>query len=106
MMRCTVNITPEAQDNISDEFNYIRARSPMSAAKWIRGLYRQIDSLELMPSRFGAAREQAYFEEDLRQLVYKSHRIIYLIDENRRYVDVLYVRHAKRRAIGEPEDES
>jgi plasmid stabilization system protein ParE len=104
MTRYTVSITREAENNIADAFDYIRERSPMNARKWIRGLYREIDSLELMPARFGVAREQAYFKEDLRQLVSKSHRIIYLIDEHRRQVDVLYVRHAKRRAVGEPED--
>ncbi|HEX4796391.1 MAG TPA: type II toxin-antitoxin system RelE/ParE family toxin [Humisphaera sp.] len=103
MTKYTVIITPEAQDNITDAFDYIRERSPLNAARWIRGLYRLIDDLELMPTRFGDAREQAYFEEDLRQIIYKSHRVIYLVDEARRHVNVLYVRHAKRRAIGEPD---
>jgi len=47
----------------------------------------------------------AYFDEELRQLIYKSHRVIFTIDDSRKNVIVLFVRHAKRRAKGEPSDE-
>ena len=101
MTQYEVIVTPEAKENIIAAFDYISERSPLNASRWLSGLYRQINDLELMPSRFGRAREQDYFEEDVRQVVYKSYRIIYRIDEVELRVYVLYVRHAKRRAIGE-----
>jgi len=104
-MKYTVFVTPEAEANINEAYGYIAQRSPANAVKWLRGLYDQIDSLERFPRRCGEAREQAYFVEELRQLVYKSHRIIFTIEDTTREVRVVYVRHAKRRAAGEPDDE-
>jgi len=100
-----VIVTPEAQDGIRKAFDYIRERSPLNAARWLRGLYKQIDTLERFPRRCGIARENEYLEEELHQLVFKSHRIVFHIDRPQRAVYVLYVRHAKRRAVGEQIDE-
>jgi plasmid stabilization system protein ParE len=100
-MKYKVVILPEAQANIAQAYNYIAARSPMNAVKWWRGLNGQIDGLELFPRRFGRAREQAHFEEEIRQVIYKNYRVIFTIDESQRVVRVVFVRHAKRRAVGE-----
>jgi plasmid stabilization system protein ParE len=48
---------PEAQADIAQAYNYIAARSPLNAVKWMRGLNGQIDSLEQFPRRCGRARE-------------------------------------------------
>src|SRR5712692_3669480 len=69
---------------------------PLNAARWLQGLYDQIDTLQRFPERCALAREREYLEEDLRQLVFKSHRIIFRIDKARRAVYVLHVRHATR----------
>ena len=45
------------------------------------------------------AREREFLEEKLRQLVFKSHRIVFRIDEAEGVVHVLQVRHSKRRAL-------
>jgi len=66
-------------------------------------LYGEIDSLERFPERFSYAREREYLEEELRQFVYKSHRVVFHVDKPKCTIYVLYVRHGKRRAIGEPE---
>jgi plasmid stabilization system protein ParE len=63
----------------------------------------EIDSLERFPERCPYAREREYLEVDLRQLVYKSHRVVFHVDKPKRTVYVLYVRHGKRSAVGEPE---
>jgi plasmid stabilization system protein ParE len=98
-----VIVTPEAQAGIRSAFDYIRERAPLNAARWLQGLYQQIDTLEGVPERCGFARERKYFEDDLRRLIFKSHRIVFQIDEQQHTVHVLYVRHAKRRAVGETE---
>jgi plasmid stabilization system protein ParE len=102
-----VIVTPEAQAGIRESFDYIRERSPLNAASWLEALYREIDTLENFPGRCAFARESAYIEEDLRQLLFKSHRIVFTILKNEKRIYVLHVRHAKRRAIGEgAEDEA
>jgi len=96
-----VIVTPEAQKGIRESFEYIHARAPRNAARWLQALYDQIDTLERFPERCARAREKDSFEEDLRQLVFKSHRIVFRIQKTEKAVYVLYVRHAKRRAFGE-----
>ena len=103
-MKYEVIVTPEAQAGIGESFNYVHERAPLNGARWLQGIYEQIDTLERHPERCACARERAYLEDDVRQLIFKSHRIVFKVDKARRTVYVLHVRHAKRRAIGEPED--
>ena len=56
-----------------------------------------------MPERCGYARERHYLEENLRQLLFKSHRIVFRVDAESASVTVLYLRHGKQRAVGESE---
>ena len=100
-----VVVTPEAQSGIREAFLYIFARSPVNAGKWLQGLYAQIDTLERTPERCAYARERDYLDCELRQLVFKSHRIVFNVDKAKSVVYVLHVRHAKRLAVGEPTEE-
>ena len=105
MKKYTVIVTPEAESGIVAAFDYIRQHSLANARKWLVGLYGRIDSLEQMPGRCGLAREHEYFDAVVRQLVFKSHRIIFRIEETSRIVRVLYLRHASQRTIGEPDED-
>jgi plasmid stabilization system protein ParE len=107
-MKCEVIVTPEAQANIAAAFHYIAERSPMNAAKWLRDVDAQIDGLQTFPRRFGKAREQAHVSDEIRQAIFKSHRIIFTVDDATRKVHVVFVRHGRMRAVGETEqgDES
>ena len=103
-MNFIVKVMPEAELNIYSDFNHIFADAPQNAMTWIRGIYAAINSLESFPNRCAAAREHEHFPaRHLRQLTYKSHRIIFEVDEANAIVRVVYVRHAKMQAIGEPE---
>ncbi len=106
MKRYEVIVSPEAEAGIVSVFQYINERSPDRAAKWLRGLYRRIDTLETIPKRCALAREDDYFDGTLRQLLFKSHRRIFRVEEAERIVRVLYVRHARQRTVGEQDDES
>jgi plasmid stabilization system protein ParE len=97
-----VIVTPEAQEGIRSSFKYIYERAPLNAARWLQGLYDRIDTLERFPERCGFAREREYLEEDLRQLLFKSHRVIFRIDKVQKTVFILHIRHARRRVVGEP----
>lgn len=99
-MKYRVVVTPEAQAGIRAAFEYIHARAPLNAARWLQGLYDRIETLERSPERCAYARERHYLDDDLRQLVFKSHRIVFKADRAVGTVWVLYVRRA-RRAIGE-----
>lgn len=93
MKRYAVNITPSVESAIQDAFFYIHERSPQNAATWLRGLYRAIDSLENLPERCSIIREQEAFEEEVRELLYHSHRIIFTIQEHDSLVLVHAFRH-------------
>lgn len=99
--RFDVITSPEAQRNITTAYRYIQREAPGNALRWKAGLRAAIESLDLMPTRCGVAPEAEHLNRPLRQMIYHSHRIIFLIDAPRNVVRVLYVRHAARRAIGE-----
>jgi plasmid stabilization system protein ParE len=101
-----VVVTPEAQSGIRGAFRYIQARAPLNAERWLIGLYKQIDTLESFPERRQYAREREFFGGNIRQLLYKSHRIVFEVDVTGKRVSVIYFHHAARRAIGEPPAES
>jgi plasmid stabilization system protein ParE len=98
-----VIVTPEAEENIAESFAYIERRSPLNAARWLRGIFKVIHTLEHFPRRCAIARETQYLGQQLRHYIYKSHRIIFRIEEKEQIVRVMHIRHAARRAIGESE---
>lgn len=104
MKRFSVIVTPEAQAGIRESFRYIHERSPLNGERWLRQLYAQIETLEQFPDRCEYAREREYLEEEVRQLVFKSHRVVFQVDQASHTVYVLHVRHASRLAIGEEEE--
>ena len=96
-MKYKVVIEPEAQGQVRESYQYIKAESPLNAERWLQGLFKAIDSLENMPERCSEARENYRFSVHLCQLVYKSHRIIYTVAGDT--VHVLNVRHGARREL-------
>lgn len=88
-MTYRVDIRQEAEAEIDAAFLYIYRDSPQNARRWLRGLYKAVDSLEMFPQRCGLARESQHLGVELRQYSYKSHRIIFKVDG-----DVVHVRHA------------
>lgn len=73
----------------------------MNAERWIRAIYREIHGLESFAG-YGRARESEFVGVELRQKTFKSHRIIFSVNEEKQLVVVHHVRHGARRAIGEP----
>jgi plasmid stabilization system protein ParE len=99
--RYEVVVTPEAELDIVAAFRYIRERSPVNAERWLRALYAGIGTLEGSPSRCARAPESEYFDEVLRQMVFKSHRVIFRIEEPQRVVRILHFRHGRQRPVGQ-----
>jgi plasmid stabilization system protein ParE len=103
-MSYRVVITPAAEEDLAEAFAYIHARSPMNAEKWLRALLRAVHDLEGFAG-YGRARESDYLDADLRQKVFKSHRIVFSVDDKSKVVTVHYVRYGARRAAGEPDED-
>lgn len=82
-MSYRIEFSPDAQEDILAAARYIRdvGRSPQNAAGWYEGIYKAIMGLADLPRAHPLAREDAAFEEEVRQLVYKSHRVIYTVGE-------------------------
>jgi hypothetical protein len=72
---------------------------------------KAISSLQEMPRRCALARENAFFSQEVRQLVYgqgqSTYRILFTVLDDQKVptVRILHIRNASQRAIGEPEEE-
>jgi plasmid stabilization system protein ParE len=79
------------------------------ASQWHSGLLKAIESLSTMPKRCPIAKENEYFTQEIRQLLYgqkrNAYRILFTVLEEVSTVRILHVRHSSQPAIGEvPED--
>ena len=97
MRRYRVLLQPDAEAEIAEAFRYIYSQSPLNAERWLRGLYERVDTLRRLPRRCALARENDAFPQELRQMIYASHRIIFEVEGD--VVRVLHVRHAARQQL-------
>ena len=80
--------------------------SPEKARQWYEGLLKAIESLSEMPKRCPLAREDRYFSQEIRQLLYgknrNSYRILFTIIEDNKAatVRILHIRHAAQQTLG------
>lgn len=82
-----------------DALEFIAQRADADIAlAWYAGLEAALKSLGEVPLRCPLARENSPFPEiELRQLVYKSHRIIFAVQK--REVHILHVRHVAQNKL-------
>jgi len=80
------------------------------ASQWHSGLLKAIESLSTMPKRCPLAKENEYFSQEIRQLLYGQrrnlYRILFTVLEEASIVRILHVRHSSQSAIGEASDNS
>ncbi|MHB2008136.1 MAG: type II toxin-antitoxin system RelE/ParE family toxin [Acidobacteriaceae bacterium] len=98
-MEFSVEITSAALADAEAYVNFIRADrgEPLAAEQWWNGLIDQIRSLETLPRRCSIIPEQKYFEQEMRHLIYASHRIIFSLDEHT--ATILRIYHGARKSI-------
>ncbi len=98
-MEFSVEITQAALADAEGYVCFIRddRQDPVAAEQWWNGLVDQILSLETLPRRCSIIPEQKYFEQEMRHLIYASHRIIFRIDEST--VTVLRIYHGARKPL-------
>ena len=98
-MAYLVNITARAERDFTGIYVAIDAEESETARKWFRGMMRAILSLEELPARCPATKENP----SLRHLLYGRqphvYRIIFRIIEDRQQVEVLHIRHGARREL-------
>ncbi len=85
--------------------------SPAKASQWYSGLLQAIESLSQIPKRCPLARENEYFSQEIRQLLYgrgrNSYRVLFTILEGQDMstIRILHIRHASQQTIGEDPEE-
>ena len=97
MRRYRVVISPFAEDNIREAFEWLTAENSAYAAKWLAGVREKILGLETFPESHAVAPESDAFDCEIRHLLYGRGTpwpIFFAIEGS--IVHVLHVRHGSR----------
>ncbi len=98
-MAYLVEIMPRAERDLASIYSSINAEESDAALRWFRGLERALFTLEAMPTRCPVTPEAGH----LRHLLYGKkpyvYRVIFEIDEPRKVVKILTIRHGARREL-------
>ena len=97
MKTFSVEPTDKALVDAGEAYFWINEQSEQAALHWYEGLLKAFRSLERNPLRCPLAPEHAFFEEQIRQLVYGKYRILFTVEAE--MVFVLRVRHAARERL-------
>lgn len=90
-----VVIEAQAASDIFEHGRWIAEQgSPLNAARWVDEIESAIQSLNVMAERCAVAPESAVFARTVRQLLFGSHRILFIVESER--VHILHVRHGSR----------
>jgi plasmid stabilization system protein ParE len=97
-MAYLVELSVRAEQDLDEIFNRISAGDSADAALWYFGLEKAINTLRSLPRRCPIIPESNTTKVGLRHLLYGSkrdvYRVIYDIDEPRKLVQVITIRHA------------
>ncbi|WP_019502906.1 type II toxin-antitoxin system RelE/ParE family toxin [Pseudanabaena sp. PCC 6802] len=112
-MKYSIEISSVAEAEADKAFLRLsQVTSPAKASQWYSGLLKSIASLSQMPKRCPLARENKYFTQEIRQLLYgqgrNSYRVLFTILEGQSgsTVRILHIRHASQKAVGEVTEET
>jgi plasmid stabilization system protein ParE len=112
-MKYRIEISSVAEAEADGAFLRLsQVASPAKASQWYSGLLQAIESLSQMPKRCPLSRENEYFSQEVRQLLYgrgrNSYRVLFTIldGQNISTVRILHIRHASQQTIGEDFEES
>jgi toxin ParE1/3/4 len=104
-MAFAVEFARRAERDVNSLYDYIHAEHSTAARRWLVSLEKAIFTLGKFPQRCARARESRKSTKPLRQLLCGSkpnvYRILFEIDEARRIVWILTVRHAARDLLNE-----
>ncbi len=89
-----VEISPSALADAEEAFLWIQQESPAIADEWYNGLVDAILSIENFPNRCPLAPESEDIGREIRQLLYRRHRILFSVTGD--VVQVFRIRHTAR----------
>lgn len=94
----SVQITPEAEADIDEAYNYIayHLENPQAAFELTDGIYAAIEDLGVMPLRFPVWRREPMKSEGVRSFGVKNFNVFYYVNETIRSVIVLRVLYNRR----------
>jgi plasmid stabilization system protein ParE len=98
MTEYSVEVTDAAFVALRRHARYIAvdAGAPQNAKSWLEQVWDAVDSLERFPRRAPKAAEDAFVDYEVRELVVGSHLLLFTIDEERRKVWIVGLRHGHR----------
>ena len=93
-----VEFAPNARRDMIDYARYIAEQegSETLALAWYEGMHEAVMRLKKMPRRCALARENTAFEEEIRQLIYQSHRVIFSVHDDAGLVVIHRMWHTSR----------
>jgi len=102
-MACEVVLADPAKDDADRFYERVTAEAPPRGPEWFDKLMDALRSLERVPPRCPLAREAREAGREIRCLLFgKGHgvyRILYEVDEHRRRVWILHIRHGALRDV-------
>lgn len=116
-MSYAVTMAPEGQANIAEQIEWFESDEKHGgealAQTWMLKLHAALADLAQMPGRHGQAPENGKWraEFEVRQILFRpwksgvGWRVLFVIDEPKRLVSVIQIRHERRRWLFEVEDE-
>ena len=98
MNRYAVELTDAAFAAITEQARHIavKGHAPENAKRWLGRVWDAVDSLEQSPRRAAKAQEDAYVVYEVSQLVIGSHLLLFTVDDDKRTVWILGLRHGHR----------
>lgn len=104
-MSYRVEISSIAEEEADKTFLSLSQILSLETAKqWYKGLLKAIESLSEMPKRCPLARENEYFSQEIRQLLYgrgrNIYRILFTVIENQGVVRILHIRYGAQQYFG------
>lgn len=91
-----VTISPRAQDEVREIYEYVRQVSPQNAVELVERIFDDIDGLSIFPQRYRPPRAPELKRRDVRSMPVFDFLVYYQIDDSKRAVRVISVQHGAR----------
>jgi plasmid stabilization system protein ParE len=102
-----VALADSAKADVNQIYDWVVERAPIRGPEWFQELIDCLYSLEALPRRCPFAREAVLAKREIRCLFFgkrrDAYRILYEIDEARKTVWVLHIRHGALRDLSPAE---
>ncbi|MDO4380485.1 MAG: type II toxin-antitoxin system RelE/ParE family toxin [Clostridia bacterium] len=94
----TVKITPQAKEQMSENFRYIgkSLSEPETALKLLSKIKEAVFSLETMPNRVALTEEEPWHSRGIHKMPVQNFIVYFVTDEGRKEVHVIAVIYGKR----------